>query len=197
MAAAGLHRVGVHAGHPGTGKKPADLLLQPLRARAPLGELWGPTFRTVGRYPVHEAAAVADAAIARRVEREREIALRAADGMAAGPALHLRGEAAAIEQQHHLPAAVERPVDAGGQPRADRAPGATLGIPQVDGDHGRQLRAADAIGEPAHLPRALQAVAERFERRCRRTQHQRHALRAGDPLGHVTGMIARSRGLLE
>ena len=97
VAAPGSHRVGIHAGHAGAAESTADEFLQPLCAGAPLHEIGRAAFRAVGRQPSHEAAAVADAAIARLVEREGQVALRAAGGMAAGATLHMRGKAAAVE----------------------------------------------------------------------------------------------------
>jgi len=63
-------------------------------------------------------------------------------------------------------------------------------IPQIDGHHRRQLRSADTISEPAHRPLARQAAGEGFQRRRRRTEHERHLFRSGDPFGHVAGVVA-------
>ena len=140
---------------------------------------------------------MADAAAAGLVQGECDVALRAPHRVAAGPALHGRGEAAAVEQEHHLPARVKRPADAGGQPGRDRAAGATGRIAEIDGEHRRQLRPPHAARQPAHPPLPFEAALEGFECRGRRSKHEWHALRPRDPLRHVAGVITRSSRLLE
>jgi len=51
------HGVGVHAGHTGGREEAADVLFEPLRARATLHEPRGPAFRAVVGHAGDEAAA--------------------------------------------------------------------------------------------------------------------------------------------
>ena len=197
VAAAGPHGVGVHPRHGRVGKRGPHLLLQPLRAGAGVDKARRVAIGAVGRQPGHQSAAVADAAVARLVEREGEVALVAAGRVAAGAALDVRGEAAAIEQQHHLPAGVERPADTGGQPRAHRPARPAAPLAEVDRDHRRQLPAPHALGKAAHSPLAGQTAGKCLERWRGRPEHQRHPLGLCDPLGHVAGVVARRRRLLE
>ena len=152
VAAAGAHRVGVHPGDARPGEEPAHLLLELLRPGAALGQLRCPAARAIRRKAGDVPAAVADPAIARLMEREGQVALFAAGGVAAGPALDMGGEAAAVEEEHHLPPRGERPLDPGDEPRAQRAPRAAPLVAQVDGDHRRELRSADPVRETAHPP---------------------------------------------
>ena len=191
------HRVGVHAGDRRLGERAADLLLEPLGAGAGMDEPRRAAVGAVGRQSRHETAAVADAAAARLVEGEGEVALQAPRGVAAGMALHVRRKAAPVEEQHHLPAAVESPANAGRQPRADGAARPTPSFSQVNGDHAGQLRTPHAVGQPAHPPLPRQAPRKGLQRGCRRTEHERHALLTGDPLRHVAGVIPRRSRLLE
>ena len=197
VAAAGPHGVGVHPRHGRVGERGPHLLFQPLRAGAGVDEAGRVAVGTVGRQPRHQSAAMADAAVARLVEREGEVALVAAGRVAAGPALNVRGKAAAVEQQHHLPAGVERPADAGGQPWAHRATGTAASFTEIDRDHRGKLPAPDAIGEAAHRPLARETAGEGLERRRGRAEHQWHSLGLRDPLGHVAGVVAGRRRLLE
>ena len=139
VAAAGPHGVGVHPGHGRVGEGPPNLLLESLRAGAAMDEARRPTLRAVGRQPVDKAAAVADAPVAWLVEREGEIALRAADAVTAGAALHLGGEATAVQEEHHLAPRIERPADPGRQPRAHRTASPRGRVAEVHRDDRRQL----------------------------------------------------------
>jgi peptidoglycan L-alanyl-D-glutamate endopeptidase CwlK len=134
------------------GEECPHLLLEFLGAGAALGELRRPAFRAVGGEAGDQSAAVADPPIARLVEREGEVALAAAGTVAAGPALDMGGEAAPVEQEHHLPPRGERPLDPRDEPGAQGPSRPALRVTQIDGDHRRQLGATDAVREPAHPP---------------------------------------------
>ena len=97
-------------------------------------------------------AAVVAAQRAVAVQDERDVAVRAADRRAAGAAVQRRRDAAPVEQQDRLAAALGDPPQLGEQRRRERIAGLAA---EVDDPHRRQL-----AGEPRRRARAARALAQ-------------------------------------
>ena len=80
-----------------------------------------------------------DAAIARLMERQCNVALRTTRGVPAGAALHVRGKPPTIQEEHDLAATRERPLDAGHEAWAHSTQRSALRVAKIDGKHGREL----------------------------------------------------------
>ena len=139
VAAGSLHRVGVHAQHAGIGKAGAHFGLQLLRPHAAVANAAEIAFGACHRGRDFVVAIVAQRHVALAMVRQREIAMRAADHIAAGRALDVRGKAAAIQQQNHLAAVFQRSVDGLVQLSADGAARAAILklVAQIDRAHRR------------------------------------------------------------
>jgi hypothetical protein len=108
LSAGALARGGVAVEAQPRVREAADLQLQPLRARAGEAQLRGAAGRARVRRAGAIPAVVAEVRLLGGVEDERDPAVRAADPGTAGPALRVGREAAAIEEEEHLVAPLER-----------------------------------------------------------------------------------------
>src|SRR6266545_6924922 len=77
------------------------------------------------------------------VEDERDIAVRAATGLAAGAAVQRRRDAAPVEQQDRLPAALGELSELAQQRRRERIAGLAAQVDDSDGGTGRPDTLAD------------------------------------------------------
>ncbi len=142
---------------------------------------------------------MADRRVARLVVRQRNVAIRAADHLAAGRALDVRRIAAAVQQQDHLPVVLQGRLHGVVQQPADAAAAAdalALGA-EVDRAHFGQRAVQHPPRHLDQLVLALGGPLPAFQRRRGRAEHQRHAFRTRAGSGHVAGVVARGRLLLE
>ncbi len=143
------------------------------------------------------AAMVALQASAETVLDQPGIAIRAFQTVAAGPAQGQRGIAAAVQEQQHLFAGLERLLHRPDQAR--RQPALALGrvAAQVDGaDLGQHGLAEPVVqGHPAVAPRL--DIGERFQRRRGRGEDDRNPAQRGAGDGHVAGLVEHAVLLLE
>ena len=168
VAAAALHGVGVHAQARHIGEAGANFRFQALRAQARIAD-------------AHEAAAEArrwcrhlviaemtQGNLLRAMVRERDVAMRAREHVAARRALDMRGKPAPVQEQDHLAPALQRLCDGRVQLPADRAVGeraAVLVDPQVDRADQRQRAIQHAARHIDQQIRAALGLVPAFQRR--------------------------------
>ena len=121
------------------------------------------------------------------MERERDVAVRAAAGRAAGAAVESGRDTAAVEQQDPLPASLGEATQLGEERRGERV--ARL-VPQVD-DANRGQRRRDPAAELEPLERVPGLRARR-----RRAEDRHRPLERGPLGGDGAGVVARIRLLL-
>src|SRR5262249_14808514 len=134
VTAGTLGRIGIHAAHDLVGKLRLDLCLQLLCAQALVANLIQPALRTAHGRLALDPAVVAQSEVADLVIRDGEDAELALLDPPAGGAVQIGREAAAIEQQHYLSAAVQRLPHGPLETRADGVlPAARMPVvPQID-----------------------------------------------------------------
>ena len=148
--------VGVEPDDLELGEMLRELALEPLRAGADARELGRAARGT--RVP-HRLAAPAVVAVQRlvAVQRERDVAVRAASRRAARAAMDGGRETAAVEQEDGLAVVLDHGAERGEERRRQRIPGLA---PQVDDAHLRQ-RPRDAAAEHDPLERLPRLRARR------------------------------------
>ena len=128
------------------------------------------------------------------MKRQRQVAVRAVQRVAARRALDVRRMPAAIEQQNHLPAVAQRLFHRPVQRPADRPTRelAVRFVAQIDRPHGRQRPIEHAARHLHQLEFAPLGPVPAFQRRRRAGQHERHVLIGRAAQRHVPGMIPRA-----
>ena len=161
MAARLAHRVAVHAAHDVAGEALLDLGLQFLRAQSLVAHRRLPAQRAAFLRLLLVATVMAEHDVALFVVRQRQVAKAARLDVAARRAMHVRREAAAVEQQHHLAAVLERRshgvLESVAQRRRPAAPRRLMA--QIDQPHLRQ-------GSIEHALRQLQERVLACARHC-------------------------------
>ncbi len=200
MATVGLHGVGVHSQAQHVGEAGADFRFEPLRAQAAVTDAGEAARRTTPRRRHLIIAVMAQRDFFRPMMGQSDVAFGTADHEAAGRTLDVRGKAAPVQQQDHLPALVER----GGDGR-EHGPAQGAAGERAAGPFAAEVDCADRRQRPVQHPAGHfdQGVLARagpmpaLERRRGRTQDQRNpfGLRAGNR--HVAGVIAGDALLLE
>ena len=164
------------------GEPLGDLALEPLRARTDAGDVDGPAVRALGRRRLGVAAVVADEARRPLVQHERDVAGRAAEALATGPAVEREGGAAAVEQNHR-PAPVTLDV---AQRRRQRARQWVVAIAREVDEFDRRQATADALGQRDAFKRLPGLRA-----RCRRREDDGRAGSTGAHQRHGASVVAR------
>ena len=181
----------------GAGKQLGRLLLQPLDAgtdrdeaalRLALRALLGRRHRV--------AAVVADQPPLEAVIDQPGVAVRTGHAVTAGVAQGQRREAAAIEEQQRLLAALQRDLHRLGQSRRDEASARRRLAPQIDGFDRGQMLAAEPFRQMQMRVAAALGVHHGLDRRRGGGEHDRNFRLARAHHRHVAGVIAHAVLLL-
>ena len=180
-------------------KTGSNFRLETLRAEAAVANAREATIGALGWRGHVIVAVMADGCFALTVMGECNIAVGARDNVTTGGTLDVGGKAATIQQQNDLPAVGKCLVHGPMQRTGDGAAVSTVTrfAPQVDRHH---IGHGPVENTARHLDKAidiLDRAVPALERRCGRTENQRHILVRGSPLGHVASMVTRGRRLFE
>ena len=142
------------------------------------------------------AAVVADQPPPEAVIDQPGVAVRTGHAVAAGVAQGQRREAAAVEEQQRLLAALERKLDGLGEPRRDEAAARRPLALEIDRLDRRQMLPAEPLGQVQMRVAAALGVHHGFDRRRGRRQHDRNLALARTHHRHVAGVVAHAVLLL-
>ncbi len=199
VTAGPAHRVAVHALDHVALEAVLDLRLQFLRAESLIAHRRLAASGAGLQWLFFKAAVVAQHHVALLVIGQRQVAELAALHEAARRAMDVRREAAAVEQQHHLAAILERLTHRVVQRVAHRAEtplGRSL-VAQINDDDIGQRAVEDALRQFEQRVLAALGVVEALQRRRGRAEDDRDVFQSGAHHGHVAGVVARRRFLLE